>query len=209
MTRGLSPDPVVGRITSLIELATPRLLLRRWKPEDRDDFARLNGDARVMRYFPALLERTASDAMVERIEEGFAARGWGLWAAELADRACFIGFIGLSVVPATLPCAPGVEVGWRLAHEHWGHGYATEGARAALWAGFEWLGLGEIVSFTARENRRSRAVMERLGMTEDVAGAFDHPALAPGHALAAHRLYRLARGDWNDRDAAHLFHLVT
>jgi RimJ/RimL family protein N-acetyltransferase len=87
-------------------------------------------------------------------------------------------------------------VGWRLAHAYWGKGYASEGARAALRAGFEQLGLHEIVSFTALGNRRSRAVMERVGMLEDVGGAFDHPSVPEGSPLRAHCLYRLSRSRW-------------
>jgi RimJ/RimL family protein N-acetyltransferase len=88
---------------------------------------------------------------------------------------------------------PCVEVGWRLAAEHWGHGYATEGARAALQFGFERAALREIVSFAACENRASRAVMERLGMVHDPRDDFAHPALAPNDPLRPHVLYRLAR----------------
>lgn len=192
-------------MTSVIELATPRLVLRRWRADDRPEFARVNADARVMRHFPAPLDRAASDAFADRIEAGFAQRGWGLWALEAAAVAPFIGFVGITPVPASLPCAPAVEVGWRLAYEHWGRGYASEAGRAALYAGFAVVGLAEIVSFTALQNLRSRAVMGRLGMKEDGAAAFNHPALASGHALSRHCLCRIVRGDWVDSGVARLY----
>ena len=83
------------------------------------------------------------------------------------------------------------EIGWTLARRHWGHGYATEAARAALAFGFDSLALPEIVSFTVPGNTRSRALMERLGMTRDPADDFDHPSIPDGHPLRRHVLYRL------------------
>ncbi len=146
-----------------------------------------------MEFFPARLDRAASDALAGRIEAKIAKRWWGFWAAELRASGAFIGFIGLQPPITQLPCSPCVEVGWRLAHRYWGKGLASEGARAALRFGFERLGLDEIVSFTVPANRRSRAVMERLGLQEDRAGAFEHPSIAPGSPLRRHCLYRLSR----------------
>src|SRR5213075_2022865 len=146
-----------------------------WRTADLEPFARLNADPQVMEFFPARLDRQASDAVAGRIEAKIAERGWGLWAAELKASGEFMGFIGLQPPIVELPCSPCVEVGWRLAQAYWGKGLATEGARAALRFGFENLGLSEIVSLTVPTNRRSRAVMERLGMQEDRAGTFEHP----------------------------------
>jgi RimJ/RimL family protein N-acetyltransferase len=100
--------------------------------------------------------------------------------------------VGLNIPSTELPFSPCTEVGWRLAVDYWGYGYATEAARAALRVGFESLGLEEIVSFTTISNRRSRAVMERLGMKES--GVFEHPAVPVGNPLKEHCLYR-ARSD--------------
>ena len=175
-----------------IEFDTERLRLRCWKDEDRAPFAALNADPRVMELFPSRLGREQSDAVVDRVQAHFAQRGWGFWAAELKASAQFIGFVGLNVPTVELPCSPCVEIGWRLAAAHWGRGYATEAARAALRVGFDRLGLDEIVSFTALANLRSQAVMERLGMQRD-AQTFEHPAVAAGHALREHCLYRLRR----------------
>lgn len=180
----------------LDELRTERLVLRRWRDEDLEPFGALNADPRVMEHFPAPLSRAESDAMVERIEAHFEAHGWGLWAAEVVESGAFIGFIGLWAPGFDAHFTPAVEVGWRLAHEHWGHGYAPEGARASVTDGFERLGVDEIVSMTSVVNDRSRRVMEKLGMTHDPADDFDHPRMPPGHRLERHVLYRLQREDW-------------
>jgi len=180
----------------ITELDTERLRLRQWRTSDLGPFAELNADPRVMEFFPARLDRAASDALALRIEAKIAERSWGLWAAEIRATGEFIGFIGLQPPIAQLPCSPCIEVGWRLAQPYWGKGFATEGARAALRFGFEKLGLDEIVSLTVPANRRSRAVMERLGMQEDKAGTFEHPAIAPGNPLRLHCLYRLSRKRW-------------
>jgi RimJ/RimL family protein N-acetyltransferase len=178
-------------MSAVATLSSARLLLRRWREEDRLPFAALNADPRVMEFFPGRLDRAQSDAMIESIEASFAERGFGQWAIEGPGVAPFVGFAGLSVPRFAAPFMPCVEVGWRLAFAHWGNGYASEAARLALGHGFTALGLPEIVSFTAAINRRSRAVMERLGMRHDAAGDFDHPRIPPGHALRRHVLYRL------------------
>ena len=180
-------------------LRTERLILRPWRAEDLDPFAALNTDDRVTVTLGGSIDRNASDALAARIVEGFEKRGFGQWAVELSGVAPFIGFIGLSVPGFDAPFMPAVEIGWRLAFDHWGKGYATEGARAALDYGFNAAGLAEIVSFTAAGNTRSRAVMERLGMRTDPKDDFGHVRLGPDHPLYHHVLYRLRRADWRGR----------
>ncbi len=175
-------------------LESYRLLLCKWKAEDRDPFAALNADERVMRYFPSLLTHAESEAMLERNTAHFARHGFGLWAAELKATGEFAGFIGLSVPQFDAHFMPCVEIGWRLAARFWSQGLATDGAQAVLRFGFEELGLEEIVSFTAVENRASRRVMEKIGMVRDADGDFDHPSLPEGHALRRHVLYRIHAG---------------
>jgi RimJ/RimL family protein N-acetyltransferase len=199
---------------------TDRLLLRRWREADREPFAALNADPEVMRYFPAPLGRAASDALVDRIEDLFERQGFGLWALEvtqpgpastgpatetaatetastglastgLASTGGFIGFTGLNPMPAGVPGAGGMEVGWRLARHAWHHGYATEAARAAAGVAFGGAGLTEIWSMTAVVNEPSQAVMRRLGMTPYA--RFDHPGIGAGHPLRPHIAYRLPR----------------
>jgi RimJ/RimL family protein N-acetyltransferase/uncharacterized protein (DUF1330 family) len=184
-------------VPDLIEPATPRLQLRQWRSSDRAPFAELNRDPRVMEFFPSPLTREQSDAMADRCEALIRERGWGFWAIELKASRSFIGFVGLHIPAAQLPFSPCTEVGWRLAFEHWGHGYATEAARAALHVGFELLALEEIVSFTTVANLRSRAVMERLGMKES--GFFEHPGVPVGSPLRNHCLYRVRNARKSER----------
>ncbi len=175
-------------------ISTERLILRPWKEEDFDAFARLNADPRVMEFFPSVLTREESNQFAARICKKMKEQGWGLWAVSLSDSAAFIGYIGLNPVTFDAGFTPAIEVGWRLAYDFWGKGYATEGARAALKYGFEKLHLNEIVSFTSVNNRRSRRVMEKIGMVHDEENAFDHPKLPVGNALRRHALYRIRTG---------------
>lgn len=144
-----------------------------------------------MEFLPSTLSRQESDALAARIEAHLAERGWGLWAVEVPTVAPFAGYVGLATPRFESHFTPCVEVGWRLAAQHWGRGYATEGARAAIAFGFDHLKLDEIVSFTVPANLRSRRVMERLGMTHEPADDFDHPAFAVEHPLRRHVLYRI------------------
>jgi len=182
----------------LTELATERLLLRQWRDSDLEPFARLNADPEVMRYFPALFDRHESDAAAERIRTKIAQDGWGMWAVEVVGGAPFIGFVGLWVPRLELHFTPCVEIGWRLAREQWGYGYATEAARASLAYGFTELALEEIVAWTAVGNERSRRVMDRLAMTCDPADDFDHPLVPVGNPVRRHVLYRLPRSAWTE-----------
>jgi RimJ/RimL family protein N-acetyltransferase len=148
-----------------------------------------------MEFFPKTLERADSDKVIAILQTHIDQRGYGFWAAELRETGEFIGFIGIQVPKAVFPFSPCVEIGWRLAHTHWGKGYATEGARASLQAGFGALELAEIVAFTAFHNERSLNVMRKLGMTEDKQ-TFEHPIVPAGNPLRVHRLYRLSREAW-------------
>ena len=180
-------------------LATQRLLLRRWRDDDRVPFAAMNADPQVMEHFPAPLTRDESDALVDRIEARLEADGFGLWATERVADGAFLGFVGLARHDFPAHFTPCVEVGWRLAVDAWGQGYATEGAQAALAHGFEVVGLDEIVSLTVPTNLRSIRVMERLGMTRDPADDFDHPRIPAGHPLRHHVLSRLRSEQWAAR----------
>lgn len=175
------------------QLQTPRVLLRRWREADREPFAAINADPEVMELFPAPLRHHESDELLDAIEAGFEREGFGLWALEVKEGGELAGFTGLAVPTFEAPFTPTVEVGWRLARWAWGRGYATEAGRAALAYAFGELGLAEVVSFTTLANTRSRAVMERLGMSRDPAGDFEHPRIAAGDPLRPHVLYRISR----------------
>jgi RimJ/RimL family protein N-acetyltransferase len=173
------------------QLRTERLLLRGWRESDLEPFAALNADPEVMRYFPAPMSRDQSNALAERASASLSARGWGLWVVDRDGD--FLGFTGLAVPRFEAHFTPAVEIGWRFARAAWGNGYATEAATAVLRFAFEELQLEEVVSFTAVDNHRSRAVMERIGMARDAAGDFDHPAVPEGSPLRRHVLYRTVK----------------
>lgn len=178
------------------ELRTARLLLRSWCASDLEPFAALNADPEVMRHFPATMDRASSDASVVRLMDQQERLGFTMWAVEVLasarGAADFVGFVGLSVPSFDVPfphlAEPCVEIGWRLAVGWWGLGLATEAARECLRFAFDDLGLPEVVSFTTLANARSRAVMERIGMTYD--GEFDHPRAGPQDTWRRHVLYR-------------------
>jgi len=175
-----------------VELETERLLLRQWKDADRGPFAALCADAKVMEFFLSTLNREESNAMVERCRGLIQERGWGFWAVESKVAPGFMGFVGLHIPAADLPFSPCVEIGWRLSEDYWGNGYATEAAQAALDFGFQNLNLREIVSFTAVLNRRSQAVMSRIGMRQTE--TFEHhPRVPTGNPLRPHCLFRISR----------------
>ena len=178
-------------MTLISTIKTERLILRPWKASDLEPFARLNADPRVMECFPAPLSREKSDDLAQLIQAKMSEQGWGFWAVEVPGVADFIGMIGLGHVPWDAHFTPAIEIGWRLLHEHWGKGYATEGARAALEFGFQTLKCDEIFAFTAVPNVRSRHVMEKLGMHTDPKDDFDHPKVPEGHSLKRQVLYRL------------------
>jgi RimJ/RimL family protein N-acetyltransferase len=171
-------------------LRTERLLLRQWRDDDLDAWAAMNADPRVREFFPETLTRDQCAGSLARFRAGIAERGWGWWAVEVVATGEFAGMTGLDPVDEGLPFH-GVEIGWRFARAAWGHGYATEAARAVLGYGFAILGLGEILAVTAAGNERSRSVMRRLGMTYDPADDFDDPTVPPG-PLRRSVLYRLA-----------------
>jgi RimJ/RimL family protein N-acetyltransferase len=183
-------------------LETERLLLRRWRDDDRAPFARLNADPRVMEYFPATLTREESDALITRIEAHWHTHGFGLYAADLkvgardgrsTEESQFVGFIGLLRPTFEIDFTPNVEIGWRLDASAWGRGLATEGARTVADYAIGPLGLDEIIAVTAVANTRSRRVMEKIGMSYDPRDDFNHPRIPDGHALSRHVLYRLRR----------------
>lgn len=178
-------------------LETERLLLREWRPEDLAPFSSLNADPEVMRYFEAPQSRASSAEMMDRCNAILSEWGFTFWAVELKVSGACIGMLGLAPVPAEMPFAPSVEIGWRLDKAYWGQGIAPEGARAALRFGFEEADLDEVVSFTTVKNQPSRRVMEKIGMNCNDRDNFVHPKVSMGHPLAPHCLYRLQASDFS------------
>lgn len=180
----------------ILQLESARLLLRQWRDDDLPAFAAMCADPQVMRYFPAPLSRLESAALIGRIRGHFAEHGFGLWALERKDSGAFIGFTGLLEVGFEAPFTPAVEIGWRLAREHWGLGYASEAAWTALRCAFDRLALEQVVSFTSRNNLASQKVMQAIGMHHAAQEDFEHPKLAADHPLREHVLYRITREQW-------------
>lgn len=174
-------------------LETERLRLRTWREDDRLPFAIMNADSRVMEHFPAPLSKKESNQLVDKIESHFDEHGYGLWAVEEKSSGEFIGFTGLNNVTFEAHFTPNTEIGWRLAYDAWGKGYATEAAQHVLHHAFNTLQLDEIVSFTTETNQRSQRVMQKIGLEHNPADDFNHPKLAPKHPLCHHVLYRKSR----------------
>ncbi len=177
-------------------LHTRRLTMRPFQEGDREPFAAINADPEVMEHFLAPLSREESDQFLDRINSGFAAHGFGLWALVSGADGELLGFTGLSVPRFSAPFMPAVEIGWRLRRSAWGQGLATEAASAALDFGFGPGGLEEVVSFTSAGNERSQAVMRQVGMTHEPREDFQHPLVPPGHRLAPQVLFRISRARW-------------
>ncbi|QRM55905.1 GNAT family N-acetyltransferase [Sinorhizobium sp. BG8] len=183
--------------------STERLIIRNWVEADRDLFFRINSDPQVMAFFPFRRNRAESDTLFDRLISAIANSGLGFFALALRGSNEAIGFCGLNRASLE-PCLPEgtVEIGWRLAPEHWGHGYVTEAALALLAYGFKDLALPEIVSFAVAANRRSTAVMKRIGMKRDPARDFDHPRVGEDRPdLRRHVFYAMSRADWQERQA--------
>ncbi|WP_338932104.1 GNAT family N-acetyltransferase [Streptomyces netropsis] len=175
----------------MTEMRTARLTLRPWQDADLAPWAAMNADPEVREHLGGPLTRERSDAAVAAFQAEFAERGYGWWAVEVTATGEFIGFAGLDDVEDGTPFT-GVEIGWRLARPAWGHGYATEAARAVLTFGFETLGLAEILAVTTATNVRSQAVMDRIGMTREPAYDFDDLDFPEG-PLRPNVVYRLRK----------------
>ena len=176
-------------------IKTSRLLLRQWTQDDFLAFAELCSDKDVMEFFPKQLTQKESFEMAEKIRSLIKDRGWGFWALEIPNEHKFIGFVGLHTPTDRMPFSPCVEIGWRLSSQHWGKGYATEAAKAALDYAFNSLHLSEVVSFTTLANVRSMAVMEKLGMTNSNQN-FMHPDIEASHPQCEHVLYTISKLKW-------------
>ncbi|MCB9586206.1 MAG: GNAT family N-acetyltransferase [Polyangiaceae bacterium] len=190
------------RLSEGMILRTERLVMRPFVEADAEAFAKINADPQVMEHYPAPLSRGESDALLDRINTSFRENGFGVWALELGSSSALLGYTGLAIPTWENHLTPCVEVGWRLGREHWGNGYASEAARAALEVAFTDLGLSEVLSFTSLPNHRSARVMQRIGMRRDEASDFAHPNLPADHPLSRHIVYRISAAEWEAVRAA-------
>jgi len=182
-------------------IETERLILRSWTDADLEPYHKINNDEKVIEFLrgPMSLAMSLEDCknFITETNRRIKKWGFGLWAATLKDSEELIGFIGLNIPDFETNFTPCVEIGWRLGSQHWGHGLATEGAKAALKFAFEEMNLKEVVAFTVPKNLRSIAVMKKIGMEHDVNGDFDHPKLPNNHRLSRHVLYRIKNPNIN------------
>lgn len=172
-------------------ISTSRLLLRPWHKTDCKPFFKINQDEKVLEFLPGAMSQAQINDFMRYQNLQLKNRHYMLWAVELKKTGQLIGFIGLNYFDKPAHFAPAVEIGWRLGSQYWGQGYAPEGALACLEYGFKQLGIDEIVAFTVPDNQRSRKVMEKIGMVQDMEGSFAHPNLPMAHRLSNHVLYRI------------------
>jgi RimJ/RimL family protein N-acetyltransferase len=179
-----------------VKLTTSRLVLRDWREEDKPLYAAIIADPEVRRYFHQLGTPADAELGIERARARLAELGYSFLAVERREDGAFMGMLGMAPMKESLrlllPGAPAVEIGWQLGKAFWGHGYASEGAAAMLDFAWRRLALPEVVAVTYEGNSPSRRVMEKLGMTRDPRGDFEHPDVPAGHPLRPHVLYRIA-----------------
>ncbi len=182
----------------MIILETERLIIRNWCEEDRDFFHAMTSDPVVMEFFPSLLEREKSDALLDRLYTMISTSGIGFYALEERESGALIGFTGLAKTDLEpFLRQDTMEIGWRLAQHAWGKGYVTEAAQACLAHAFDVHGQDEVVAFAVHNNHRSTAVMRRLGMVPQPERDFDHPKVPDSHPhLKRHVLYAISKAQW-------------
>ncbi len=170
-------------------IETPRLILRDWKAEDILPFAAMNNDPVVMKYFLKPLNKEESLDFYNRIQDEFSQYGYGLYAIGKKENGEFIGYTGFHNFTFDTDFAPGVEIGWRLKHEEWNQGFATEAAKACLSYAKEHLSFDTVWSFTSVLNKSSERIMQKIGMEK--VKEFPHPLIADNHPLQKHVLYKV------------------
>lgn len=182
-----------------IILQTNRLILRDWEKSDVDPMTKINQDKKVNEFLPGPYTQEQTKAMIDRWQQHYLEKGYGLYAVELKSTHEIIGFLGLMSPSFEAHFTPAIEIGWRLASQHWNQGYATEGAKAVLHYAFIKLRLNEVVSFTVVNNLASRRVMEKIGLKHAFNDDFEHPNLDSTSSLRKHVLYRLKREDYHEK----------
>ncbi|HJS11036.1 GNAT family N-acetyltransferase [Sphingopyxis sp.] len=176
-------------------IATERLVMRSWRDEDVAPFQTICSDPEVMATLGPPLDMEATAARIAWMRGHEAEHGHCFWALERREDARLVGWCGV-IRGDMAPVVDKVEIGWRLARDCWGVGFASEAARGAAAWSFANLPDDEIRAITWRGNVRSRAVMERLGMQYRPKFDFDHPGLAAADPLRPHVTYSLSRSTW-------------
>lgn len=146
-------------------LTTARLSLRELTPADLDDVARMMSDPEVTRYYPKVYTVEDCRQWLRRQLDRYARDGHGLWRVSERESDAFVGQCGL--VTQVVDGASEIELGYLLAREHWGRGYATEAARAVIGWGFRVLRPQRLISLIDPDNRASQRTAQRLGMRRE------------------------------------------
>ncbi len=176
------------------EVKTARLVLRDWREDDRAEFAAMSADSQVMAHLDGPVERSASDAIIDRLMAEASSQGCTFWAIERNEDAALLGFCGLRRGGhAGTPVPDELEIGWRLRRDAWGQGFAREAAEASIRWGWANRPDRRIAAWTVPANVASWKLMERLGMRHQPELDFDHPRFAPGHPLCRHLVYTIER----------------
>ena len=181
----------------MIKCETKRLILHECQDKDFEQFFTLNQDPDVMEYFPNIFSYQETIELITKIKNKFKSNGFGFYTCELKENQQFVGSIGLNIPDFNAHFTPCVEIGWRIHKKFWGQGIAVEAAQKCLEIGFTQFNLSEIVSFTAKNNKKSERVMQKLSMSNNQSEEFYHPQLAKDHPLCLHVLYRLTKANWD------------
>lgn len=180
----------------MIIAETDRLFIRSWHEADRLPFSEMNKDKNVMKYLGKPLTRAESDRAIDKQIDLMKSDEPAFWAVERKVGNQFIGCIGVKRIDFDAPFIvsnPSYEAGWRLGRDFWGHGFASEGAKASINAAFESWIMPRIYSFTVPANVNSQSVMHRIGMSRIAEGDFEHPNLSEDDPLSKHVLYEILR----------------
>jgi RimJ/RimL family protein N-acetyltransferase len=180
---------------SEFRIETERLILRDWRDEDIDPFAAMCADPVVMETLGPLMSRDEAEALIAKQIAREAKDGHTMWALERRDDACFLGWCGL-IRGEVGPITGKLEIGWRLASDCWGKGYAREAAQASLAWGYARVPDDRIWAITSARNMRSWGLMERLGMARHPEMDFDHPNVPDDSPLKRHITYSIGREQW-------------
>ncbi|MBO9713764.1 GNAT family N-acetyltransferase [Sphingomonas sp.] len=174
-------------------IESERLILRGWREDDLEPFAVMCADPQVMATLGPLMSREETRALIARVETLRAEHGFTFWAMERRADGAFLGWCGVKPGAANTPIEGQIEIGWRIAADHWGQGYAREAAAATL--AWVWANLDAplVAAITTPGNVRSWGLMERLGMVRAPEDDFDHPNLPDDSPLKAHVTYRIRR----------------
>jgi len=181
----MSPEPFA--------IPTERLILRPWREADHAALFGLCSDPRVMEFLGPVQTEAEVYAGIARLRACQADNGYSFWAVERREDGVVLGFCGLKPGQPGTPIEGCIEIGWRLAADAWGKGYAREAAQASLDWGWANLDAPAIWAITAPGNVRSWGLMERLGMTRHADLDFVFPDLPPDSPLSQCITYSIAR----------------